>query len=118
MILKDSPKIFWTNHAKEKMRFYRLSSSRMLRVLRHPKRKEEGVAPRTVAAMQSAGSKKHPYEIWVMYQIKSQKSKLKSLPRAGSRGQKLTIISAWRYPGISPMHEPPPMIDEILSELN
>lgn len=113
MILKAAPKIVWTNHSKEKMRFYRLSESRVLRVLRHSKRKEIGVASDTVAAMQPAGSQKHPYEIWMMYEIKNQKSKVKSLPRAGSRGQKLTIISAWRYPGVSPLRQPPIQEDDI-----
>jgi hypothetical protein len=98
MIINTPPKIFWTNHAEEKRRFYRLSSSRVLRVLRHPKRKENGVAPHTVAAMQSAGSKKHPYEIWLMYEIK---------------GSKLKIISTWRYPGASPLRQPPIQEDDL-----
>jgi hypothetical protein len=68
--------------------------------------------------MQQAGSKKHPYEIWIMYQQKGkgQKSRL----RQGYGGQakvkssgKITIISAWRYPGISPVHEPPPIPEEV-----
>ena len=98
MILKKSPKIYWTSHAEQKMRFYRLSASRVLRVLRYPKRKEEGVAPHTIAAMQSAGSKKHPYEIWLMYQLK---------------GGKLKIISVWRYPGVSPLRQPPIQEDDL-----
>lgn len=98
--------IWWTRHAKEKMRFYQLSERRLKRVLRRPDREEKGVAPATVAIMQKAGSKKHPYEIWLMYQIaslkvKSQKSKVKKKKR------KIKIISAWRYPGISPVGEPP-----------
>ena len=120
MTLKTSPKIHWTNHAEQKMRFYRLSQSRVLRVLRHPERKEEGVAPRTVAAMQPAGSKKHPYEIWVMYQIENSKFKIQKskLQFKNQKFPKIKIISAWRYPGASPLRQPPPMIDEILSELN
>jgi len=107
---KDSEQLYWTKHAKEKMRQYQLSERRLKRVLRKPIRIEEGVAPNTVAIMQRAGPKKHPTEIWLMYQtekIKNQKSKIK----------KMRIISACRYPGISPVREPPPIPDDVLSEL-
>ena len=99
--------IHWTNHAQAKMRFYRLSEQRVKRVLNSPKRIEEGIAPNTVAMMQVAGSKKHPYEIWVMIQKLSQKSKVKS--------QKLKIITAWKYPGMTKIGEPLP--EEILREI-
>lgn len=79
-----SNEIHWTNHAKAKMRFYKLSEQRVKRVLNSPKRTEDGVAPGTAAFMQIAGSKKHPCEIWVM----TEKNKIKR-----------KIISAWRYPG-------------------
>lgn len=72
----------FTKHAQAKMRFYNLSESRVRRVLDSPKRKEEGIAPQTIAMMQPAGSQKHPYEIWVMISANARK-----------------IISAWRYPG-------------------
>lgn len=78
--------LFWTRHSKEKMRFYNLSESRVKRILRAPKRIEEGVAPDTVAMMQVAGTPKNPYEIWVM--VENEKTQKK-------------IISAWRYPGQS-----------------
>ncbi len=102
-------KIVWTEHAKAKMRQYRLSESRVKRVLRFPKRLEIGVAPDTVAGMQPAGSKKHPYELWVMWteKIKNQKSKIKIF------GKQIRIISAWKYPGVSPVHEPPPVPDDV-----
>ena len=105
---KNSDKIFWTKHALEKMRFYNLSENRLKRVLRNPSRKEEGIAPETLAVMQRAGSKKHPTEIWLMYQII--KSKVKN--------QKLKVISAWRYPGISPKDKEIPIPQDILEELN
>ncbi len=76
--------LFWTKHCQDKMKFYRLSKQRILRVLNSPKRIEEGIAPDTIAMMQSAGSQKHPYEIWVMIQETKARRK---------------IISAWRYPG-------------------
>ena len=68
------------------MRFYKLSESRVKRIIHSPKRIEEGIAPKTVAMMQSAGSVKHPYELWVMLQDVTDRRK---------------IISAWRYPGIT-----------------
>ena len=99
---KDEKNILWTNHVKGKMIYYRLSDKRVKRVLRNPNRIETGIAPNTLAVMQKAGTKKHPTEIWVMYQT------LKS---------KLRIISAWRYPGISPKREPPPIPEDALAEL-
>lgn len=68
------------------MRFYNLSESRIKRILRAPKRIEEGVAPETVAMMQPAGTLKNPYELWAM--IENEKTQKK-------------IISVWRYPGKS-----------------
>lgn len=100
---KNNEKVFWTKHSKKKMQQYQLSARRLKRVLRHPTRKEEGVAPRTIAVMQSAGTKKHPTEIWLMYQRIE---------------NKIRIISAWRYPGKSPVGEPPPIPDDIFSELS
>jgi ribosomal protein L44E len=98
--------ILWTKHAREKMRFYRLSESRLKRVLRNHKRKELGIASGTIAVMQPTTSK-HTSEIWLMYQ--TTKSKVKS--------QKLKVISAWRYPGKSPIRGPIPIPLEILEEL-
>ena len=94
------PKVLlWTNHARAKMHFYKLSEGRVRRVMQTPKRAEEGVAPNTVALMQPAAMKfsmgradakkkeeKWSQEIWVMVQD-------------GKLGRK--IISAWRYPGMS-----------------
>lgn len=105
-------KIYWTRHAKEKMRYYRLSEKRVKRVLRTPNRKQLGIAPRTIALMQVTGTKKHPTEIWLMYQKTSSKSKtLKQKERV------IKVISAWRYPGRSPKGQPPPIPEDILWEL-
>jgi len=63
-------------------------------------------------------------EIWVMYQTKNQKSKnkvttqnskLKDLQDKINSNKKITIISAWRYPGVSPKKNPIP--EEIMREL-
>ncbi len=93
----------WTLHAQIKMRHYRLSPARVRHVLHAPRRVEEGVAPRTVAAMQPASlktfagrsgarvvpGKKDSWkqEIWVM---------VEDMPDGGRK-----VISAWRYPGVS-----------------
>jgi hypothetical protein len=101
MVSLPRAKIFyWTYHALGKMRFYRLSESRVRRVIHSPKRIEEGIAPKTIAVMQSAGSKGHPYEIWVMIQEEKNRRK---------------VISAWRYPGITKPGQPLP--EEILREI-
>jgi hypothetical protein len=100
---KDTEKLSWTKHSIEKMKYYGLSEQRVKRVLRHPHRTEEGIAPVTIAMMQRAGSKKRPYEIWTMFAI------LKS-------GKK-RIISAWRYPGTSPKGKEIPIPDEIRNEV-
>lgn len=91
-LLKSPKTLFWTKHSQEKMRFYHLSKQRVQRVLHTPKRIESGIAPNTIAMMQVAGSKKHPYEIWVMIQKKRQAKRDK-------RHEITKIISAWKYPG-------------------
>ena len=99
---KLNERIIWTWHCQEKMRFYALSENRLKRVLRSPSRLEEGVAPRTVAIMQTTGTSKRPTEIWLMYQ---------------KRGDKMKIISAWRYPAVSPKNQPPPIPEEVWRDL-
>ena len=113
---KDSKEFMWTSHAMGKMRQYCLSEQKVRGVIFRPQRKEEGVAPRTVAVMQRAGSKKNPYEVWAMYQC------IKIPAKGGSAfgGKNLCptqkkVISVWRYPGISPKRNPIPL--EILNEL-
>lgn len=105
-LIKAKEKIHWTNHSKRKMKYYRLSKKRVKRVMKSPDRKELGIAPQTVAVMQKAGTKKHPKEIWTMYQ--KVLSKNKTL---------IKIISAWRYPGISPKGEPPPIPEDTMWEI-
>jgi len=111
-MLVSSQKIDWTNHSRAKLRQYNLSESRIMRVLRHPKRKEIGVAPKTVASMQPAGSKKHPYEIWTMFQAATPQRKTQNT-KTQIPNKRIKIISVWKYPGISPIHEPPPIPDEV-----
>ncbi|MFA5050524.1 MAG: hypothetical protein WC499_00190 [Patescibacteria group bacterium] len=89
---KNDFKTIWTRHAVSKMRQYGLSENCLKRLLRNSIRQEEGIAPDTTAIMQVSGSKKHPTEIWLMYQ---------------KVGEKIKIVTAWRYPGISPKKEIP-----------
>lgn len=109
----------WTQHVKNKMRFYQLSEARVKRVVRFPERIEEGIAPDTIACMQKAGSTKKPHEIWTMYQVIHSRTEKKSgknqIEQITGKEQKLRIISAWKYPGISPKNNPIPQ--EILDEL-
>ena len=94
----SNKKIFWTEHAKIKMRQYGLSAGKLLQVIRKPERKEKGIASGTTAVMQTRKvftsekalaarkNKVPPGEIWLMYKDVKDVRK---------------IISAWRYPGIS-----------------
>lgn len=98
----------FTLHAQYKMKQYGLSEQRVRSVIRNPRRREEGIVPKTVAVMQPVSVKHNPkgrevwkQEIWVMFQ--------------NSAKQQLRIISAWRYPGMSPKRNPIP--EEILREL-
>jgi len=117
---KSSEKYFWTQHAIYKLRQYGLSSQRVIRVINNPQRKEEGIVPKTVAVMQPAstrnknGKKTWSQEIWAMYtsakdgKVQSEFSNI--IPK------RIKIISAWRYPGISPKRDPIP--EEILREIS
>jgi len=86
------------------MQYYGLSAQRILRVINRPARIEEGIAEKTTAVMQpaSVNRKKQTWssEIWVMYQLDKAQKK---------------IISAWRYPGVSPKknYVPQEIMDEV-----
>ena len=130
----------WTKHSQAKMQQYMLSESRVKRVIRNPQRVEKGIAPNTLASMQKAGSKKHPYEIWTMYvinnsrlkaqnskleiqnsKLKTQKSKLETqnskFKTQSSKGRKIKVISAWKYPGITQPGDPIPIPPDIFAEI-
>lgn len=107
------------------MRQYGLSEQKVRSVLRKPFRVEEGIVKNTIAVMIPASAKasagKPAFsqfstgdpseqldkpnwkgEIWVMYQLRKIKKQKK-------------IISAWRYPGVSPKNNPIP--EDILREV-
>ena len=81
------------------MRQYSLGKYKLLQMLRKYDRKEEGIAPGTTALMKKAPKG----EIWIMYK---ENKNLKS------------IISAWRYPGISKPGEQVPTPLDIKEELS
>lgn len=64
--MRSSENYIWTQHSRMKMRHYRLTESRVKRVIRHPARLEEGILEGAVAAMQPAEGKRYS-EIWTMY---------------------------------------------------
>ena len=105
-LINNKEKIYWTKHSENKMRYYALSKQRIKRVFRKPNRKEYGIAPNTIALMQTIGTKKYPKEIWLMYQ-KSRSGKERIIK----------IISAWRYPGVSPKGRVPDIPEDTLLEL-
>ena len=118
-IPRNTEKYEWTQHAIIKMRHYGLTAQRILRVVKNPQRVEEGVAVNTIAVMQPAstrvknGKRTWSSEIWAMYQIKG-KSKIEERKNFGT--PRIRLISAWRYPGVSPKRNPIP--DDILRELD
>jgi hypothetical protein len=101
-IPKDDQKYRWTHHVVRKLQHYGLTPSRILRVIRAPERTEKGVAEETLAGMQTAGTKARPWEIWTMWK---------------KEGKRKVIITAWRYPGVSPVRECVPIPIDILAEL-
>lgn len=134
-------KYFWTQHSLYKIRQYGLSQQRVKRVIRMPERIEEGIVKNTVAVMQPVslkrdkkGKESWKQEIWCMYQLRgganskfqnpnnkqNSKNKLKTLKSslAGAtwpQFNRVKIISAWRYPGVSPKNNPIP--ENILEEI-
>jgi len=135
---KNTEKYEWTKHSLMKMQHYGLTAQRILRVINNPQRKEEGVVEKTIAVMQPAsvstkdGKRVWTSEIWAMYQLrggaisKSQfpiSKQIQNLKLKNSNAnklmkispKKLRIISAWRYPGVSPKNNPIP--EDIIREL-
>lgn len=110
---KNTDKYYWTEHVKFKMRFYGLSPQKVLGIISKPKRKEEGIVARTIAVMKPIspkivnGKELWKQEVWVMFQNKKKE--------VGGKNKAIKIISAWRYPGVSPKKNPIP--EEIMGEI-
>lgn len=109
-IPKNTRCLRWTRHIIKKMMFYGLSATKVKSVLSRFDRKEEGIAPNTIAVMKKSGSAKNPQEIWAMYQ--DRKVTIDGIPTS----QRI-IITAWRYPGISKPREKIPIPEGLLEEL-
>lgn len=112
------------------MKYYQLSKQKVLGILRRPDRIEKGIAGRgTIAVMQAVspkivdGKKVWKQEIWMMYEKKRATRKkiqktvdgvvggntpIQNLRDRLSQTQQIRIISAWRYPGVSPKNNPIP----------
>lgn len=100
----QTKKYTWTRHAHEKLKFYGLSEQRIRRVIKNPARAEVGIAPNTAAVMQPITKQgKTTQEIWAMYQ---------------DRGNERIVITAWRYPGTSPIRGQIPIPNDIRDELS
>ena len=115
---KNDAKYHWTNHVGQKMLYYGLSPDRVKRVIRSPYRSEKGIAPDTIAVMQPSSAKAPAgkawkEEIWVMYAEKKSRPNEKQ----NFMGKKKVVITAWRYPGKSPIREAIPIPSNILEEL-
>ena len=131
-------KLHWTEHSKIKMKQYGLSKQKLLGILYKPERKEQGIAPGTLAVMKTnkvysksktallfedGGQKLYPPkfsegkfrrarapgEIWIMYKD------IKNSSKYGEHIRK--IISAWRYPGISKPGEAIPIPEDIRNDI-
>jgi hypothetical protein len=119
---KNNEKYEWTQHSLIKMQHYGLTAQRVLRVINNPQRTEEGVVEKTIAVMQPTsvstkdGKRVWSSEIWAMYQLKKFKSQISNIKKISNlKSQKIRIISAWRYPGVSPKNNPIP--EEVIREL-
>ncbi len=133
---KNDSRYEWTQHAWMKMQYYGMSEGRIKRIVRFPARIEEGIADDTVAVMQPADSKNYQ-ELWVMYTLtngrnpttdnKQQSASRRTISKNkekmeqnleqifGTGGNKIRVITAWRYPGKSPARDPIP--EDVLLEI-
>ncbi len=94
--------IVWTKHAQKKIRYYSLSKRKLKRMLYEFDRKEQGIAPNTIAVMKRV-KKTRETEIWLMYEEVENKIK---------------IVSAWRYPGTTEKDESIYIPSDVFEELN
>lgn len=117
---KDDKNYSWTTHVKNKMLFYRISEQKIKAILRSPDRKEEGIAPDTLAVMKRNDKPNKKEELWVMYATKTNNKKTATDAekiKLRIEGRKFRIISAWRYPGVTKKGNEIPIPHDILEEL-
>jgi hypothetical protein len=124
----------FTMHSQYKMQQYGLSEQKVRSVIRNPRRREEGIVKDTVAVMQPVSVKRGAdgkdvwkQEIWVMFTLRKSEA-ISNFPASpagrqfpvsnknlNSVNRQIRIISAWRYPGVSPKRNPIP--EDILREI-
>ncbi|MDO8602088.1 MAG: hypothetical protein Q7R62_03115 [bacterium] len=142
---ENNARFSWTRHIKNKMVFYNISGAQIMRIFTRPDRREEAIAPGTIGAMKTVkhniqlttnnvqprkegfSQKKRETEIWIMYKINNKrltidnKQKTGTAPRFQSKvnslKSKVTLISAWRYPGRTKPGERPNIPVGVLEEL-
>ena len=122
----------WTQHVTWKMKYYGLSKQKVLGAIRRPDRVERGIAGNdTVAVMQAVspkqvnGKKVWKQEVWVMYIAHKKHAKnasqaptqdaVKRLRSLLASNETVTLVSAWKYPGISQKSQSLP--DDVLQDL-
>lgn len=112
----------FTAHSQYKMQQYGLSEQKVKSVMRNPRRREEGIVLNTIAVMQppsvkrdATGKETWTQEIWVMFQIRGSEASKETKKLTQLKAKQLRVISAWRYPGVSPKRNPIPA--EILREI-
>lgn len=104
-----------------------------MRIFSTPQRREEAIAPGTIGAMKvmkhnvnkaavGMPQKRKETELWIMYKInggkvKPTKSKLEELGYKRPKTAKVTMISAWRYPGRTKPGERPNIPEGLMEEL-
>ncbi len=103
---KNDKHFVWTDHSKSKMIQYFVSPTKIKELIKKNDRIEGGIAPKTIAVMKRNDRGKKKEEIWVMYQKSGDKK----------TGERLKIISVWRYPGVSPKKEVP-IPEDVIDEL-
>lgn len=102
-IPKSNSDYFWTRHCIGKIFQYGITANKIKRIIKYPDRKEEGIAPQTIAVMKQKSKKDHSKgELWVMYQLKKSRK---------------IIISAWFYPAITPKGKQIFIPDEVWDEI-
>ena len=99
---QNDHRYLWTMHSKQKLFQYAMGPNVVKRIIRHPDRRQEGIAENTIAVMRRKDLKSSKREAWVMYQ---------------NVGSKKKIISAWIYPGESPQGQQIYVPDEVWEEL-
>jgi len=113
---KNDSEYIWTDHSKHKMLQYRILPQKIKTILKTHDRKEEGIAPKTVAVMKRNDTPKRKEEMWVMYQLAARQANSKfQIPNF--KTDKIKIISVWRYPGVSPKGKRIEIPEDTLKEL-